>query len=224
MGNKDKIYKALFAIQKELYEPGGYIEKSAINPVHKNKYIPLPKLLNTIVPLLQKHGCMLMQTNLPSLESGGANVQTTVIHVESGQSLSSNCTPPPMKQVGYEQTGTDDKGRAIKSQIHKITPQSYGGSITYARRYDLECFFAIPTEDDDANAASGVSRQAKPKQVSVIEALIKYCEKNGIKVGEEAAKKTLSDAGCKTEEQLKNLGCVKAYNIIKAATDGGNNE
>jgi hypothetical protein len=169
----DQIYSALFAVQKKLYEKEGYIEKTEKNKVHGNKYIPLPKLLRAIVPLLHEHGCILIQKNLPSLESGGANVQSVIIHVESGQEISSNCTPPPMLQVGYEETGKDANNKPIKKQIYKITPQSYGGSITYAKRYDLESLFAIPTEDDDANTVSGYSskpdKAPKPKYASKAE-------------------------------------------------------
>lgn len=34
-------------------------------------------------------------------------------------------------------------------------PQAYGSAITYARRYGLQSLLSIPSEDDDANSASG---------------------------------------------------------------------
>lgn len=154
------IDKALMDVQKELYEKGGYIEKTGSNPQYKkSKYIPLPKLLTHLTPMLHRQGLLLLQVNHPSITEGGANVETIIRHIESGEQVSSQCTAPPMLQDRYD---------GDKKKIFMLTPQSFGSSITYCRRYCLETLLAIPTEDDDANSASGYSDKKSPDKPKAI--------------------------------------------------------
>lgn len=201
-----KVDKALMAVQKELYKKGGYIEKTASNPMYKkSKYIPLPKLLVHLTPMLHEQGLLLLQINHPSITEGGANVETIIRHIESGEQVSSQCTAPPMLQVGYD---------GDKKQIQKLTPQSYGGSISYCRRYCLETLLAIPTEDDDASSASGYGNEstgkkppAMPKSVDIFDDLM---ETTGMTLGR--LKAELKTIGIATKNEAISEG---KDNIIK---------
>src|SRR3990167_3674296 len=58
------MFADLLAAQKEM--PA--LQKSAINPHFKNRYVPLEELLQTVVPILNKHNFVLLQ--MPC-QSGG---------------------------------------------------------------------------------------------------------------------------------------------------------
>ena len=46
-------------------------------------------------------------------------------------------------------------------------PQKFGSGLTYAKRYGLQTLFGIPSEDDDANGASGKNNiNPTPPQVN----------------------------------------------------------
>lgn len=108
--------------------------KTANNPHFKSKYADLAEVLNTVRPVMSRHGIAIVQ--MPSFESGLASVETLMTH-SSGEWISNICSAPVSKQDA----------------------QGVGSAITYLRRYSLAAFAGIAQEDDDANAAVG-QRQA----------------------------------------------------------------
>lgn len=117
---EETIYTALLNVQMEIRNP----ENTATNPFLKNKYAPLPDILNMVRPLLNKHNLILSQE--AAGDQDGVYVMTRLIHT-SGQEI--NTAPLYLKP-------------------RKNTPQEAGGAITYARRYQLTSLLGIAGEDD----------------------------------------------------------------------------
>lgn len=121
-----EVAKAIFNLKREL----GAVKKSAKNPFFKSKYADLNAHLELLEPLLAKNSLILTQ---PVITNGQKNiVSTEIYHVDSGESITSQLTLPE----------TDDL-------------QKVGGAITYARRYTLNSFFAMQSQDDDGETAMG---------------------------------------------------------------------
>lgn len=116
-----KLAVALAKFQGEVNNPSN----TATNPFFKSKYAPLDTVLNTVRPILSKHGLSIIQT--PSTEENCIVVTTILIH-ESGEFIE---TEP------------------LKLKMDKITAQGAGSAITYARRYSLSAVLGIASEDDD---------------------------------------------------------------------------
>jgi hypothetical protein len=91
-----------------------------------------------VEPILFKHGFVIVQ--VPIEAPGGWQLQTRLIH-ESGQELAAS-----MPLI----VGTD-----------RNAMQALGSTLTYARRYSLQCLLCLHAEDDDGNG-SGAS--APPRQ------------------------------------------------------------
>ena len=103
------------------------------------RYITYDNLVETISPILAKHG--LSFTQLVTIADGGSDALTTTIIHKSGQWLS----------------GT---GRiAIESNGRLAGAQAQGSAITYAKRYHLGAALGISTDDDDDGAAASRSKQ-----------------------------------------------------------------
>lgn len=130
-----ELYKSLLGVQKEL---GGF-KPDATNPHHKNDYISLDLILDTIKPLLNKHGFILYQEAKGDGQT--ISVYTTLMH-ESGENLT--------------------VGPLTLSPAKQNDPQAAGSAITYGKRYQLGALLGIcETVDDDGNKASGTN---KPNQ------------------------------------------------------------
>jgi len=127
----NELAKALSAFQGEVENAS----KSASNPFFKSKYADLAEVLNTVRPLMSKHGLALAQ--FPSYEGnseqGIVSVETVLMH-SSGQWMS--CV-----------TSSPVKG--------KVDSQVIGSATTYCRRYPAASILGIAQEDDDGNASSG---------------------------------------------------------------------
>ena len=120
-----KLATALVAAQAEL----DHAHKNAVNPHFKNKYADLTEVLDTVLPVLNKHG--LTVTQIPGFEGGIVTLDTMILHT-SGEFI----------------TGTSG------SPVTKNDPQGVGSATTYLRRYSLAALAGIGQEDDDGNAAS----------------------------------------------------------------------
>lgn len=133
----EKLHKALFEVQKEL-EP---VVKSKNNPFFKSKYADLEAVVEATIPLLNKYGLLASQTTFLKSDSVVPLLRTSLIHVESGES--------------------------IISEIPIITkddtdPQKVIAGMTYMRRASLTTICGLVTMDDDGNSAA----KTRPMPVS----------------------------------------------------------
>jgi hypothetical protein len=128
MPENKNLANALLAFQAE----APTLVKSADNPYFGSKYVPLDAVVETIQPLLTKHG--LVWTATPSYDGDATpTLRYQLTHAPSGESL------------------TD----SMPLLLPKRDPQGQGSAITYARRYALCAVLNLVADvDDDANAAS----------------------------------------------------------------------
>lgn len=159
---QDKIYPALFRA-KQKFAP---LHKGGDNTYFKSKYVVIDDLIEAVKEALVFEGLLFYHdtspgdtVSLPVFDKQGGYSATTfptlkvtlwLVHVESGQVLSSSMTAP------YG----DDKGTS--------GVQSVGKTDTYLRRYTLTNLFGIATEDDDdgqtmAQKAGGQVTKQTPK-------------------------------------------------------------
>lgn len=132
------LFKALVAAQAEAQ----HANFDSLNPHFRSKYASLAEVIDTLRPVMAKHGLAVLQ--LPGWREDRGHVLCNRVLHESGQWLEEEIVLTPVK--------TD--------------PQGLGSAITYAKRYSLPGFFMIASEeDDDANAASH-GPQVTPKQAS----------------------------------------------------------
>lgn len=112
---------ALSKFQGEIANPSN----TATNPFFKSKYAPLETVLNTVRPILSKHGLSIIQ--IPSSVDNYVTVTTMLIH-SSGEWIESS---------------------PLSLKMDKVTAQGAGSAITYARRYAVSAILGISSEDDD---------------------------------------------------------------------------
>lgn len=139
------------------------VKKNAENPFFKSRYADLASVIDACKPELNKVGIIALQP------INGDKVETILIHI-SGEWLSSETNIVCAKQND---------------------PQAYGSAITYARRYGLQSFNLLPSEDDDGESAMDRKKTAPQKIESDVDYAI-----NNIK------------------------GFVKALNALTTETDG----
>lgn len=142
------IALALSKFQSEVENP----KNTADNPYYKSKYAPLQDVLNTVRPLLSKHGLSIVQS--PSGDGERISIHTMLIH-ESGEWIEFD---------------------PLVLKAEKITPQGAGSAITYGRRYSLSAVLGISSEDDDdANSLESTNGQKKltEKQINRLYAIAK---------------------------------------------------
>lgn len=126
----------------------GGATKGASNPYFKSKYADYGSVLEACKDLLNDNGVIILQ---PHTTNEGRNyVETTLVHAESGEWLSSSTEVICSKQND---------------------PQAFGSALTYARRYGLQSLLSMPAEDDDGERAmERAPKQAAPtatKQANV---------------------------------------------------------
>lgn len=128
--------------------------KDGKNDHLKNKYLTLDNILNTVRPILTKHGLVIVQA------LAGDYLITSIYHV-SGQYIQSEMPFHPM---------SGNKGTNALQEL--------GGGITYAKRYAISAMLGISVDqDDDAQSSKIKSEQLKPKKkVNTIEELQKLLE------------------------------------------------
>ncbi len=136
----NELAAALVKAQDELRA----IAKDSTNPHFKNRYTSLDAIVESVRPVLARHGLAVVQgTTTPESDAASKvtafTVETTILHT-SGQWLSS----------------------AVIIPLAKADPQGAGGALTYGRRYGLSAALCLSTEeDDDGNQASKPAKQGK---------------------------------------------------------------
>jgi hypothetical protein len=133
-----QIGAALAAAQAEIKT----VVKDRTNPHFKNRYATLDAIMETVRPVLAKHGLSIVQgCTIPSEVDGrlvAFAVETMVLHA-SGEFLSNMVYMPLAKQ----------------------SAQDAGSALTYGRRYGVSALLSLATDDDDdGEQASGNQRQA----------------------------------------------------------------
>lgn len=93
---------------------------------HRHKYANIDSVLEEVLPILKENKISLFQ---PPISKGEDRLQTILVH-ESGQFISFG---------------------SIKIVHESQDIQSFGGGITYTRRYALVSILGLPQEDDDGN-------------------------------------------------------------------------
>lgn len=123
------LAKALAAAQGELTDAA----KTSTNPGFKSKYADLAEVLQTVRPVLSKHGLSVVQGPGSYTKELGTVAVTTVLLHSSGE---------------FIQT-------VLQVPVTKPDAQGVGGAITYGRRYSLAAMVGIAQDDDDGNTAVG---------------------------------------------------------------------
>lgn len=135
MTETNEVFAAFVAAQGEFLH---VVEDAQVQVGGGNRagYATLPKVIETLRPILNAHGLGLMQPAEPA--QGGVKVRTMLVHV-SGQSIS-------------------DDGIYIPAS--KLDPQGHGSALSYARRYGLLSMLGVATADDDGQSAlQGIERE-----------------------------------------------------------------
>ena len=135
--NITNLAAALLKAQKDM----GTALKDATNPYFKSSYADLKAVIEAIKEPLNNNGVSFLQA-VNGAGEGNPVVETMLLH-ESGQFL---CTRTPV----FCAKPND--------------PQAFGSGVTYSKRYALQAFLGLPTEDDDGNA--GTAKNPKQKQAT----------------------------------------------------------
>ena len=134
MDSIKNVAKAVLKFQ----EKSRAIGTDATNPFYKSKYVTLDKVWDSIRADLQSVGLAVVQN--PIAEDNKVGVETMIIHVESGETLTSRLLLP----------------------MSKIDAQNGGACITYARRFSLCPMLGLTVDiDDDGNTASDINTEEK---------------------------------------------------------------
>lgn len=132
--NLDKLFKGMNAFRSQLKQP----IKDAENPFFKSNYVTLEGVQNAIDAGIKGTGLAYTQI-VKNDDNGNVGVETIITH-ESGQ---------------YLTTGV------LALRPEKATPQGYGSTITYAKRYQLASAFGVSSDIDDDGNAGSFKTQAK---------------------------------------------------------------
>jgi hypothetical protein len=126
------LMNSLLAVQAEAPK----LAKDATNPHFKSKFVSLGSLVETIAPLLSKHG--LVWVTMPTRVEGEPMLGYRLVHAATGEAIEG----------------------AMPLMLKTVDPQAQGSALTYARRYSLMAVLNLVTdEDDDGNRAQSASRR-----------------------------------------------------------------
>lgn len=157
MQQSDTIAKILPALLKAQSQMQS-ADKDGTNPHFRSSYSTLASVIEACKKPLNDNGLIIMQP----IEND--RVLTIVFH-ESGEFLA-------------------DSGTLIIC-AKQSDPQSYGSAITYAKRYGMMAFLAIPSEDDDAESATDrTPQQQTVKLPEKMSDLTMTCKIHGVQMGE----------------------------------------
>lgn len=118
------LLKSLLEFQRNIRPVG----KNSVNHFFNNsKYVDINKLLEKVLPELNKVDLLLVQE--PGFNNGNVTLKTSIYHV-NGESISSTA----------------------ETCIVKKDPQAVCGAITYLRRYAIQSFLCLQAADDDGES------------------------------------------------------------------------
>lgn len=131
-----ELSKALCKAQSQMEA----VKKTTENPFFKSKYADLAAVLDAVREPLANNGLSIIQA--PEIVDGKVAVTTMLAH---------------------------ESGEWIKASLH-ITPkdlsnpQTYGSIITYFRRYAVQGFVGMASEDDDGEEGRKASEKTEEKK------------------------------------------------------------
>ncbi len=135
------VSHALLAVKGELPK----LTRTATNPHFKSKYVPLEGLMETVEPILLRHGLLWM--TFPTFAP-----------------VANELLPALGYEMLHVRSATVREGKLLLLAA-KDDPQGQSAAITYARRYSLEAILGLTaTDDDDGNRASEAARGARGRQ------------------------------------------------------------
>jgi hypothetical protein len=145
------LLEAVLAVQQE----APTLPKDKTNPHFGSKYTPLDTIVETIGPLLSKHG--LVWVTLPSGTHDEPTLKYRLAHAATKESLEGE----------------------MPLLLDKSSAQAMGSALTYTRRYSLCAVLNLVADDDDDGHAAGTAgrggRAGRPSdaQKGLIERLVK---------------------------------------------------
>jgi hypothetical protein len=138
------LYQALLNFQKQL--PDIAKSKTAGLGKFSYNYLPLEDLLSAIQPVLHANGLILIQPQAYN-DHGQTCIVTRLIHVESGEEIKSELPIFLPQDMGKKEMFT------------------WGGSLTYGRRYAIKMLLGIePDMDTNTEDPKEITDKAKPEK------------------------------------------------------------
>ena len=138
------LYQALLNFQKQL--PDIAKSKTAGLGKFSYNYLPLEDLLSAIQPVLHSNGLILIQPQDYN-DHGQTCIVTRLIHVESGEEIKSELPIFLPQDMGKKEMFT------------------WGGSLTYGRRYAIKMLLGIePDMDTNTEDPKEITDKVKPEK------------------------------------------------------------
>ena len=177
---------------KAQVEMGAVVEADAANEFNNSRYTSLGYLLAKIKPILNKHGFLL---------SYGVGRVNTRNDAQQKSFL------PVWIMLRHAKTGQFERF-PFEVPMLKFDIQSYGGLLTYGRRYATEAYLGLKGGADD----DGVKVSHEPTTEQLDEIMVGMVEKIAACEDEAALRKWLSEnkqqfemLGNQREEKLKHM-------------------
>jgi len=145
MAQKNKtLYESLLNFQKQL--PDIAKSKTAGLGKFSYNYLPLEDLLSAIQPVLHANGLIIIQPQAYN-DHGQTCIVTRLIHVESGEEIKSELPIFLPQDMGKKEMFT------------------WGGSLTYGRRYAIKMLLGIePDMDTNTEDPKEITDKIKPEK------------------------------------------------------------
>tara|TARA_B100000700_G_scaffold71567_2_gene79696 strand:+ start:5587 stop:6282 length:696 start_codon:yes stop_codon:yes gene_type:complete len=145
MAQKNKtLYESLLNFQKQL--PDIAKSKTAGLGKFSYSYLPLEDLLSAIQPVLHANGLIIIQPQAYN-DHGQTCIVTRLIHVESGEEIKSELPIFLPQDMGKKEMFT------------------WGGSLTYGRRYAIKMLLGIePDMDTNTEDPKEITDKVKPEK------------------------------------------------------------
>lgn len=139
--NTDKASPELFSALAKAQAEVENASKNAANPHFRSRYADLAEVLNTVRPVLSKHGIAVLQST--EFDGATVSVSTALCHSSGGVVTSTaSCVPA------------------------KTDAQGIGSATTYLRRYSLAAMCGVAQEDDDGQSAAHSGKPAPVAKVA----------------------------------------------------------
>lgn len=159
----------------------------------KYRYAPIDKIIQTVGPLLQKHGFAFQRDS--KIENGWVEAIVTITHREGHSETKSFRVPTDSKAGMSEQ-------------------QKYGAALTFADRYAFTGALGIKTGDEDNDANQG----AKAKNITALKAELWALLKP--KCSGAQAQQWLWDEACMDPNQrVQDLNAQELQTVIDKAKE-----